>query len=91
MVWLDITVHHPARVTVVNLAKMVETRSPLREDLYNLTIFYIEYVANISLAISSQHTSFNESMLSLYFYHTSVWFEQQSVAWGDGNYKFRRG
>ena len=33
------TVHHPARVTIVNLAKMAETVAPLREVLYDLTAF----------------------------------------------------
>ena len=33
------TVHHPARVTVVNLAKMAETVAPLREVLYELMAF----------------------------------------------------
>ena len=36
---VDITVHHPARVTVVKLAKMAETVAPLREVLYDLTAF----------------------------------------------------
>ena len=33
------TVHHPARVTVVNLAKMAETVAPLRERLGDLMSF----------------------------------------------------
>ena len=34
-----ITLHFPARVTVVNIAKMAKTIAPLRDVLYDLTAF----------------------------------------------------